>query len=494
MNVSAFCLSKFKKIFFLTLVLTTFCFPQNQKEIRIGLCVMATGKYTCFLEKLFESADRYFLPNYKKTYFVFTDGEVPQCDHLVRIEQKRLGWPHDTLMRFKVYLNSAECFADCDYLFATDADMLFVGEIGDEILGDRVATRPPGYYFLFQPHDDYEKNWVSTAYIPHGQGMFYLAGGFYGGSKKEFIKMITTCAAQVDKDLEHGFIAVWHDESHLNRYFLDNPPTVVLCPAYCFPEEKRWNWLPFAPKLLALDKDYKAFRAPSLPASESVNQTINLLTANHLNQQAIVYVGNTYVENGRDQLVLLLKEGLKKTDYVLEIGCGALVAGIPIMSFLEKGHYFGIEPNKWLIDASLSIEQNRQIADLVCPQFLHNYEFDASKLNIEFDYIISHSIISHAAYWQLPLFLKNCAKVLKPGGKVIFSLRLTEPNKYGNKGAPTETKDIFWQYPGNSYFDKKTVIREASVYFSKIEQKELYTEIITASDKSAFHDWFVLTK
>jgi histo-blood group ABO system transferase len=161
-------------------------------------------------------------------------------------------------MRFKVYRNSSDQFADCDYLFATDADMLFVREVGDEILGERVATRAPGYYFPSQPHDDYEKNPVSTAAIPQGFGTFYLAGGFYGGSRQEFIKMITTCSEKIDKDLERGFIAKWHDESHLNRYFYDNPPTVVLCPSYCFPEN--WHHLPFVPKLLALDKDHKAFQ------------------------------------------------------------------------------------------------------------------------------------------------------------------------------------------------------------------------------------------
>lgn len=215
---------------------------------------------------------------------------------------------------------------------------------------------------------------------------------------------------------------------------------------------------------------------------------------NQLNEHAIVYVGNRYAQNGVMQLELLLREGLQKQDYVVEIGCGALVAGIPIMSFVEHGHYAGIEPNKWLIDATLQIPENSKIVEDACPQFLYNQDFDASSLGIQFDYIISHSIMSHAAYWQLPLFLKNCAQILKSGGKVVFSLRLTEPNKYGSYGAPAETKDSEWQYPGNSFFDKETLIKEASQYFSKVEQKELYTELITSSDSSAFHDWFVLTK
>jgi hypothetical protein len=37
--------------------------------------------------------------------------------------------------------------------------------------------------------------------------------------------------------------------------------------------------------------------------------------------------------------------------HVLEIGCGCLVAGRPIMEFLSPDRYVGIEPNTWLIEA-----------------------------------------------------------------------------------------------------------------------------------------------
>ena len=49
----------------------------------------------------------------------------------------------------------------------------------------------------------------------------------------------------------------WHHESHLNRYFIDNPPTIMLSPEYCYPE----NWdIPFKKRLLALDKNHEECR------------------------------------------------------------------------------------------------------------------------------------------------------------------------------------------------------------------------------------------
>jgi len=215
---------------------------------------------------------------------------------------------------------------------------------------------------------------------------------------------------------------------------------------------------------------------------------------NAVNQQAAHYVGSATPSSGKLQLKLLLLEGLQKEDRVLEIGCGALIAAIPIMSFLEPDHYVGIDPNKWLIEDSLKVLENQAIAKKQYPTFLYNNDFNASSLGIEFDFIISHSIISHAAHWQLPLFLENCAKVLKDDGVVIVSLRLTDPNEYGSCGAEKETQAIDWQYPGNSFFDKDTIVQEASKWFRKVEHKKSYTKLFTDEEPGAFHDWFVLTK
>ncbi len=61
----------------------------------------------------------------------------------------------------------------------------------------------------------------------------------------------------IDSDLNKGIIAVWHDESHLNRYFIDHPPTKILCPSYCYYE--RTN-LPFSKKIITVDKDLYEMR------------------------------------------------------------------------------------------------------------------------------------------------------------------------------------------------------------------------------------------
>lgn len=239
---------------FLAFTVITCIWSQSVWGANVGLLVVATGKYISFVPKLIESAEKHFCTDHNVTYYVFTDGQMEQSENLVVIPHKRLGWPYDTMMRYHAYYNNRDYYQDEDYLFACDADMLFVSSIGDEILGERVATLHPGFVNM---RGSYENDKRSLACINEDEGEFYFAGGFYGGTVQEMMKIAKTNSEKIDDDLARGIIAVWHDESHWNRYCIDNPPTVILNPSYCYPE----NWkIPFDKKLLALDKNHKEMR------------------------------------------------------------------------------------------------------------------------------------------------------------------------------------------------------------------------------------------
>ena len=92
-------------------------------------------------------------------------------------------------------------------------------------------------------------------------------------------------------------------------------------------------------------------------------------------------------------------------------------------------------------------------------RFLTRDDFDASSLGVKFDFVFAHSVLSHAAYWQLEAFLRNTSKVLLPEGKILASLCLAEGNAYGNPGTSNkqDSMDDTWQYPGNSWFKLTTV-------------------------------------
>lgn len=244
-----------KRFLLLLLLITPSILPS-----KIGLLIVATGRYIEFVKPLIDSANKYFCTNHQITYFVFTDGQPPKANNIIRLEHKRLGWPFDTMMRLAVYNKYAPQLSKMDYLFAVDADMRFVAPVGDEIIGERVATQHPGYVGR---RGTYETRRESTAYVGNNEGVHYFCGGFNGGSAKEYLKLAKTITENVEKDLAKGIIAVWHDESHINRYFIDNPPTAILSPSYCYPESTGPTGgvrLSYKPRLIALDKNHSEYR------------------------------------------------------------------------------------------------------------------------------------------------------------------------------------------------------------------------------------------
>ncbi len=224
----------------------------------IGLLIIATNKYDRFVKPLIDSARKHFLTNHKVTYYVFTDSEKLNelGDDVKIIPHKHLKWPLPTLYRYKTFVQHKDTLINEDYLYYCDSDMLFVNTVGDEVLGDRVSTIHPGF---MGDRGTPETNGKSLAYVAPNEPLTYYAGGFNGGTSQNFLDMSETIDKNIDIDMDKGIIAVWHDESHMNRYFIDNKPTLVLDPSYCYPES--WNLKGYTKRLLALDKNHTEMRS-----------------------------------------------------------------------------------------------------------------------------------------------------------------------------------------------------------------------------------------
>lgn len=316
---------------FLILWLNLFIFFNafsNTPKYKVGLLVMATNRYIKFVSPLIESAEKFFCKNHDVTYFIFTDDKTFKHDKAVSVLQEHLNWPFSTMMRYHTYLKNKDAFAHMDYLFATDADMLFVDTVGDEILSNSVATLHPGYYG-WKKHKQplpYETNSISTAYINPGNNNYYFAGGFYGGTTQEMLKLLQTNVNNVNIDMEKNHIAVWHDESHNNKYFNTNPPTKILNSDYCFPEdatkpELKSSYeliLNLKPKLVALARratkeEIDLTNVINLNTLEDAHLAIakNSLPANALvsskSQYAIAYLLNNGFEIVQNGDVVILK-------------------------------------------------------------------------------------------------------------------------------------------------------------------------------------------
>lgn len=215
------------------------------------LFICLNPKYWQFIFDAVEGSKKFFLKGHQVDRFLWTDlvSTFPDVTYGCNvIETEGVGWPLPTLMRYHLFLQQEEKLKDYDYIFYCDIDMLFVGEVGDEILGDGLtAARHPMYALRDGLCEPYETNPDSTAYIPqsgtysikNGQNKFtplYAAGGFQGGRSEDFIKAMKVMKRAIDEDFNNNYTARWNEESHWNRYLFDNPPAVVLDPGYVYPD------------------------------------------------------------------------------------------------------------------------------------------------------------------------------------------------------------------------------------------------------------------
>jgi hypothetical protein len=224
--------------------------------MQIGILYMCAGKYLIFWKSFYESSEKYFFTNQKKTYFVFTDAkkiDFQDNDNVVKIYQKDLGWPDISMMRFKMFTLQQQILKKTDYLFFCNANLLFVDFVGDEILPVKeglLVLKHPGFWNLPREKFTYDTNPACSAYIAPHEGEHYFIGAFNGGKTENFLQMSQILADNIDNDLLKGIIALWFDESHLNKYVIDKP-VKILDPSYGYAEG--WD-LPFKPKIVILDK------------------------------------------------------------------------------------------------------------------------------------------------------------------------------------------------------------------------------------------------
>jgi len=211
--------------------------------------------------------------------------------------------------------------------------------------------------------------------------------------------------------------------------------------------------------------------------------------------EAQKYVGNKGLDAdivGGLQLRLLQMNGLTPSHRVLEIGCGCLIAGKPLLGFLDSGRYVGVEPNLWLLDAALTDPEIRRLVNEKHPLFLFNEDFDASAAG-RFDYLISHSILSHAAEWQLPQFMAGVAACLNADGVAIVSIRFSD--EQGNLTGDSHHQE--WVYPegragGTSSYRPETAYAAAAAAGLACEWMNDYRATVTAAAPTNFHDWLRL--
>jgi SAM-dependent methyltransferase len=152
---------------------------------------------------------------------------------------------------------------------------------------------------------------------------------------------------------------------------------------------------------------------------------------------------------GAMQFSLLFALGLRSQDRLLDIGCGSLRAGRLFISYLDKGGYSGLDPNRWLIDQALENDLGREIMTIKSPSFAYNDRFDLSGLG-DFDFILAQSIASHTGPQMTKLLLRAIRQGLKPGAKAVVTFKHASLTDNATEG---------WFYPDCVHYRRRTIHR-----------------------------------
>ena len=113
-------------------------------------------------------------------------------------------------------------------------------------------------------------------------------------------------------------------------------------------------------------------------------------------------------------LSFLERAGINMRGRALDAGCGG--GGMPVSLAEEMGTVIGIDPIPRFQQAGVVFGRERGLRNL------HFALADGMALpfrNGVFDLVLSHAVIEHVA--DAPLYLRECARVLAPGGHVYLS-------------------------------------------------------------------------
>lgn len=212
--------------------------------MKIAILSINIGNYICYWKEFYETARLNFLPMHDRDFYVFTehnDIDYGMNDDVHVVYQENLGWPGNTLKRFHMFIGQNDKLKKYDYIFFINANCVFLQRIGEEILPNEeeklvfVKRQPPYLNLVKENHQPFELNPLSTACVKD-TNMPYVRGGLNGGIARYYLEMCDDLKTSIDIDEANGIVAVWHDESHINRYYQDHPEIKLLGPEYLYPE------------------------------------------------------------------------------------------------------------------------------------------------------------------------------------------------------------------------------------------------------------------
>lgn len=151
---------------------------------------------------------------------------------------------------------------------------------------------------------------------------------------------------------------------------------------------------------------------------------------------------------------LLTCVGLRQHHRVLDIGCGSLRVGRLLIPYLNPQNYFGVEPNKWLVDEGIQNELGRDLVKIKEPTFSFHASLIEFKNPLDLDYAVAQSIFSHCGEDLIKGWLSQVSFHLKDSGALLATFLIGKED-FSEDG---------WVYPECVHYKPETISEIASEF------------------------------
>ncbi|CAN5634270.1 hypothetical protein BH23ACI1_BH23ACI1_25010 [soil metagenome] len=117
----------------------------------------------------------------------------------------------------------------------------------------------------------------------------------------------------------------------------------------------------------------------------------------------------------------LQRHGLRRDQYVLEVGCGSLAAARRLLPLMDQSHYWGYERNRELFAAGVIVELPRAGVAPERGHFVINDDFDLSEVPHRFALAIASGQARHLPLNRIARMIAAVVRHLAPGGRFILT-------------------------------------------------------------------------
>src|SRR5262249_45775147 len=162
---------------------------------------------------------------------------------------------------------------------------------------------------------------------------------------------------------------------------------------------------------------------------------------------------------------LLTTLGLRQHHSLLDVGCGSLRVGRLLIPYLNRGKYFGVDPNKWLVEEGIKRELGEALLQIKRPTFFFSDSPETiAQAKTSFDFAVAQSIFSHCGLDLIKNWLSAISRSLAEDGALVATFLAGEED-FPNKG---------WVYPECVNYRPATmrkVAAEAGLRFELLDWK-----------------------